>query len=267
MRALMRASLALLPLLIALFCADAANAMVAAERAFKDQQVIELANAARDGNVDRMNQLIRSGANVKAVGEKGMTLPHFALYARSNAPKVMEVLLKAGADPVSLLAGGESLPMYAVERDNADPEVVRVLLDNGISPNWRPPGTYGYGETSLLMAAIGGHNLAVIKLLIERGADINHVHPVSGSALHYALIGTDFFMAAYLVEQGIDLNLRDKTSPRIKDPNKMSLTAIEKFCRFQGGRRGANPLPRIAEGWAAFTAALAKRGVTMPCGL
>ena len=267
MRALMRALLALLPLLFALFCSDAANAMVAAERAFKDQQVIELANAARDGNVDRMNQLIRSGANVKAVGEKGMTLPHFALYARSNAPKVMEVLLRAGADPVSKLAGGETLPMYAVERDNADPEVVRVLLDHGISPNWRPPNGAAYADTTLLQAAVGGHNLPVIKLLVECGADINYVHPISGSALHDALSGTDFFMAAYLVEQGIDLNLKDMTSPEIKNPKKVSLTAIEQFCRFEGGRRGANPLPRIAEGWAAFTAALAKRGVTMPCGL
>ena len=246
---------------------DKGHAMVAAERVFTDPQVIALANAARDGNVDRIAALIRAGANVRAVGEKGFTLPHFALYARQNAPQVMVALLKAGADPVSMLADGENVPTYAVERDNADPEVVKVLLDNGIDPNWRPPASNIFNETSLLQSAIGGHNLPVIKLLVQRGADINYVHPVSGSALHYALNGSDFFMAAFLVESGIDLSLKNMTSPRIKNPLAVSRTAIEKFCRFQGGKRGANPLPRIAEGWAAFTTALAKRGVTMPCGL
>jgi ankyrin repeat protein len=192
-----------------------------------------------------------------------MTVTHFALLARKNAPKVMEAVLKAGADPVSLLSSGDNVPRYAVSRDNADPEVVKVLLDNGIHANWRPPG----GNQSLLQSAVTGQNLPVMKLLVDRGADINYVNPFTGSALHYALDGTDFFMAAYLVEAGIDLSLLNSTSPKIKNPRITPQTAIQKFCESQGGKRGANPLPRIAEGWRVFTAALAKRGVTMPCGL
>ncbi len=111
-----------------------------------------------------------------------------------------------------------------------------------------------------------GHNLPVIKLLVERGANINYVHPISGSALHYALSGTDFYMAAYLVEAGIDLKLLDGTAPEFKNTRAQMQTAIEKFCYFQGGKR-FDPLPEIADGWRIFTAALAKRGVTMPCGL
>jgi ankyrin repeat protein len=122
-------------------------------------------------------------------------------------------------------------------------------------------------KTSLLQDAVMGHNLPVIKLLVERGADINYVHPFSGSALHYALNGTDFYMAAYLVNVGIDLKLLDNTSPEIKNPRAVRRTAIEKFCHFDGGRRGDDPLPEIADGWRLFTAALARRGVTMPCGL
>ena len=112
-----------------------------------------------------------------------------------------------------------------------------------------------------------GHNLQVIKLLVQRGADINYVHPISGSALHYALSGTDFYMAAYLVEAGINLSLLDGTAPELKNSRAQMQTAIEKFCCFEGGKRGDAPLPEIAAGWRAFTAALARRGVTMPCGL
>jgi hypothetical protein len=96
---------------------------------------------------------------------------------------------------------------------------------------------------------------------------VNYIHPISGSALHYALSGTDFYMAAYLVDAGIDLKLLDGTAPEIKNPRATKQTAIEKFGEFEGGQRGDDPLPEIAAGWRVFTAALARRGVTMPCGL
>ena len=242
------------------------HAMITTDKVFDDPQVAKLANAAQDGDLDRIQQLIKAGAPVRFVGREGLTVTHYALRARRNAPQVMELLLKAGADPVSMLSNGESVPSYAVSRDNADPEVVKVLLAHGISPNWLPPAATGQ-KTSLLQDAVMGHNLPVIKLLVERGADIDYVHPFSGSALHYALNGTDFYMAAYLVEAGINLKLLDNTSPEIKNPRAVRRTAIEKFCHFDGGRRGDDPLPEIADGWRLFTAALARRGVTMPCGL
>jgi len=251
--------------LILLALPQKGHAMLAAERVFTDPQVITLANAARDGNIEKIKQAIAAGANVKVVGDKGFTVTHFALYARSNAPQVMSTLLSAGADPISLLRGGESVPEYAVARDDADPEVVKVLLDQGVSPNWRLKLPTYDSNTPLLMLAIRGHNLPVIKLLVQRGAELNFVNPISGSALHYALIGTDFFMAAYLVEAGIDLSLKNYTRPGLKNPNPE--TAIEYFCRTEGGKRGANPSKSAFEGWKALTAALAKRGVTMPCGL
>ena len=253
----------LLSLLVFIFQSAIGASMITTDKVFADPRVAQLANAAQDGDLARIQQLIKAGAPVKFVGQEGMTVTHYALRARRNAPQVMELLLKAGADPVSMLSNGESVPSYAVSRDNADPEVVKVLLTHGISPNWFPPGQ----KTSLLQDAVMGHNLSVIKLLVERGANINYVHPISGSALHYALNGVDFYRAAYLVEEGIDLKLLDSTSPEIKNSRIVRRTAIEKFCYFDGGKRGDDPLPEIADGWRVFTAALARRGVTMPCGL
>ena len=241
--------------------------MITTDKVFADPQLAQLASAAQDGDLARIQQLIQAGAPVKSVGDEGMTVTHYALRARRNAPQVMELLLKAGADPVSLLSNGKTVPHYAVSRNNADPEVVKVLLAHGIGPNWFPPPSGRYQKMSLVQEAIMGHNLPVIRLLVERGADINYVHPFSGSALHLALDGTDFYMAAYLVDAGINLKLLDSTAPEIKNPRAIKQTAIEKFCYFQGGRRGDDPLPEIAAGWRVFTAALARRGVTMPCGL
>ncbi len=253
--------------LLFLFQSAIGASMITTDKVFADPRVAQLANAAQDGDLSRIEKLIQAGAPVKFVGKEGMTVTHYALRARRNAPQVMELLLKAGADPVSMLSDGNNVPHYAVSRDNADPEVVKVLMSHGIGPNWFPPPDSGYHELSMLQAAIMGHNLPVIKLLVEHGANINYVNPFRGSALHFALSGTDFYMAAYLVEAGIDLKLLDSTSPEIKNPRAIKQTAIEKFCYFDGGKRGHNPLPEIADGWRLFTAALAKRGVTMPCGL
>ena len=241
--------------------------MITTDKVFADPQVAQLAQAAQDGDLVRIEKLIKAGAPVRFVGREGMTVTHYALRARRNAPQVMELLLKAGADPVSMLSNGNNVPHYAVSRDNADPEVVKVLLAHGIGPNWFPPPNGRYQKMSLLQQAVMGHNLPVIRLLVERGADINYAHPISGSALHYALSGTDFHMAAYLVEAGINLKLLDGTAPEFKNSRGQMQTAIEKFCHFEGGKRGDDPLPEIAAGWRVFTAALAKRGVTMPCGL
>ena len=258
----------LLPLavLFSLLHPTTGAAMITTDKVFADPQVAQLANAAQDGDLARIQQLIKAGARVKFVGREGMTVTHYALRARRHAPQVMELLLKAGADPVSMLSNGNNVPHYAVSRNNANPEVVKVLLSHGIGPNWFPPSGV-YRDRSLLQAAIMGRNLPVVKLLVERGADINYVHPISGSALHYALDGNDFYIPAYLVEAGIDLKLLDGTAPEITNPRAVRRTAIEKFCHFDGGVRGNDPLPEIAAGWRVFTAALAKRGVKMPCGL
>ncbi|WP_333709222.1 ankyrin repeat domain-containing protein [Malikia spinosa] len=252
--------------LLFLFQSALGGSMITTDKVFADPRVAQLANAAQDGDLTRIEKLIKAGTPVKFVGQEGMTVTHYALRARRNAPQVMELLLKAGADPVSILSNGKTVPHYAVARNNADPKVVKVLLAHGIGPNWFPPSGV-YHDRSMLQAAIMGRNLQVIKLLVERGADINYVDPFSGSALHMALDGIDFYIPAYLVEAGIDLKLLDSTSPEIKNPRAIKQTAIEKFCQFQGGRRGDDPLPEAADGWRVFTAALAKRSVTMPCGL
>ena len=262
----LRRHLQRLAILFSLLHPATGAAMITTDQVFSDPQVAQLANAAQDGDLGRIQALIKAGARMKFVGREGMTVTHYALRARRHAPQVMELLLKAGADPVSMLSNEKTAPHYAVARDNADPEVVKVLLAHGIGPNWFPPSGV-YHDRSLLQAAIMGRNLPVVRLLVERGADINYVHPILGSALHYALSGTDFYMAAYLVEVGIDLKLLDGTAPEFKNTRAQMQTAIEKFCYFDGGKRGDDPLPEIADGWRLFTAALAKRGVTMPCGL
>ena len=244
---------------------SSAHAMPYPNKVFTDPLVVELADACMDGKLDRVTALLNKGADVHAVGKLGMTVPHFALLVRANAPQVMKLVLDAGGDPVSVLDGGETLPMYAVSRDNADPEVVRVLLDQGIGPSWSPPKE-PFTTTSLLMGAISGHNRPVVRLLLKRGADVNHVDGFNGSALHYAMNAYEFGIAADLVDAGIRLDLTTNGRPGAK-PTLRRKTALGQYCENEGGKRGANPLPELAAGWRELEAALARRGEKMPCAL
>lgn len=239
--------------------------MTQPSKVFQDPQVVQLAFACMEGDTARISTILQQGANVRAVGQLGMTIPHFALRARKNAPQVMKLVLDAGADPVSVLDSGETVPIYAVSRDEADPEVVKVLLDHGIDANWHPPKK-PYERAALLIEAIAGHNRAVVRLLLQRGADVNYVDGFTGSALHHALLACQFGIAADLLDAGIRLDLTNNTDPRIR-VGAPRQTALERFCQLEGGKRGANPLPDIAAGWKELTAALARRGAKMPCGL
>ncbi len=254
-------------LALALAWPSPTNAMTDASKIFSDPQVIELANAAQHGDTDLVKKLIQAGANTHAVGKSGMTVTHFALLApRPQAPQTLDVLLNAGADPVSRRTDGETVPRIAVSRNDADPAVVSVLFNHGIGANWRPSQP-PYDQKSLLDSAISGHNPAVVTLLLQHGADIDYVDPFAGSALHGALGSIQFDIAAQLVDAGIDLSLQNNTSPKIKNPLVVRQTALEYFCKFDAGKRGANPLPEVAAGWARLQAALARRGTTMPCAL
>jgi ankyrin repeat protein len=139
------------------------------------------------------------------------------------------------------------------------------FLDHGISPTWHPPKP-PFNRTSLLIGAVSGHNRPVVRLLLQRGADVNHVDVFTGSALHHAMIAYEFGIAADLVDAGIRLDLTTNSRPEAK-PTAKRRTALAQYCEDEGGKRGANPLPEIAAGWRELEAALARRGEKMPCGL
>jgi hypothetical protein len=111
-----------------------------------------------------------------------------------------------------------------------------------------------------------GHNRPVVRLLLQRGADVNFVDGFTGSALHYAMIAYEFGIAADLVDARIRLDLTTNSRPGAK-PNAPRKTALGLYCEREGGKRGANPLPEIAAGWRELEAALARRGEKMPCAL
>lgn len=153
--------------------------------------------AAKAADWERLEGLIRSGADVKEAYGDGATALHWASYhenldavtsllaagadpgaktdlgvtplspaAQNGNPEVTRLLLEAGADPGATLRSGETLVMTAALSGN--PEVVRLLLEAGADPN----AAGVRGQTALMWAAGEGHTEAV-SLLLKHGAEVD----------------------------------------------------------------------------------------------
>ncbi len=158
-----------------------------------------VADAAMDGNVERVRELLRSGADVNAAQGDGMTALHWA--AEIGSEDLADVLVYAGANIKAVTRIGGFTPLHVASR-NGNANVVRTLLAAGADANARTTT----GETALHFAA-GAGGTEVARALIEHGVDVN---AVEGSAGQTALM----FAAAYgraetvevLLAAGSDLN-------------------------------------------------------------
>lgn len=135
------------------------------ERDIHDQLIV----AARKGQVEKVKELIKLGADVnakeKVVGEGRPALFHAASYGRT--------------------------------------EVVKLLLQHGADVNEQPAGR----TTSLMIAAWGGYT-DTVKILLEAGANVNAKSADGNTALTEAIRKVQINVARLLVEYGADVNAR-----------------------------------------------------------
>jgi len=150
-------------------------------------------------------------------------------------------LLAEGAD---VNDGGESqgnwTPLQgAVIRGNA--QIVKILLDRGANLNVRDK----YGHTPLHDAAFGGH-ADVAGLLLEKGADVNAKNRMGCTPLHRAADRGELEVAQVLLAKGADPNCETGAGRTPLDEavfgshKEMAALLLEKGADVNGGRRGGD---------------------------
>ena len=121
--------------------------------------------AVHDGDLSRVTQLLKAGADARAVNDYGAT-PMSEAAERGDAA-LIRTLLKAGADVESANPEGQTALMTVARTGNV--EAARVLLAAGAKVNaveqWR-------GQTALMWAAAQGHP-DMVRLLVKAGAQVN----------------------------------------------------------------------------------------------
>ncbi|KAM9753716.1 protein fem-1 homolog B [Menidia menidia] len=116
---------------------------------------------------------------------------------------------------VTHLAGQRSTPLIIAARNGHD-KVVRLLLDH-YRVDTEQTGTVrfdGYvidGATALWCAAGAGH-LEAVRLLVGRGANVNHTTVTSSTPLRAACFDGRLDIVRFLVEHGADLRITNKFS-------------------------------------------------------
>ena len=196
----------------------------------------DLLEACSQGDLARVTELIRRGANVNARGETGET----PLHAAQNR-KVAELLIAKGAEIDAKDTDFEMTPLF-----NAPLDVAELLLSKGADINAR-------AKERLTPAAwcVYWDAMDKLKLLISRGADINAGAGSAKTPLHIAANWGKVQMAEFLVSKGANVNARDDSG----------WTPLH-WAAFEGGpevadfliAKGADKNAKTGKAWAIFPA-------------
>jgi ankyrin repeat protein len=174
-----------------------------------------LSGAVMGDNLETARKLLEAGANPNGKGPGGLPLLHFAVM--NNNLEMIRLLLEHGASPRAV--GAEAMaktlgrPEIAAMLKQAQPvdlhelasegktELLLEHLDAGADIN-----ALGnrIGET-LLLAALRGKQPELVRLLIERGADIHLSGDLGQTPLIYAAMLNDVDSVRLLLERGADV--------------------------------------------------------------
>lgn len=175
--------------------------------------VTPLLQASRIGDAAVIGALLEAGADIEATSPNGETALMAA--ARTGRVDAVALLLEHGSDPNAVESFWEQTAlMWAAVEGHGD--VIDVLLAAGADPDRQarvseldqrstrtdfPSG----GFTALMFAARNGDE-AVVRRLLDGGADINLGNADGATALMIAVVNDRFDFAAKLLELGADPN-------------------------------------------------------------
>lgn len=193
----------------------------------KAQQLILAADA---GRVDEVRRLMKDeGVNPDKIFSQEAKYPLIAFLVMYKYPKALQVLLENGADPNARhvlhtydrgTRNQDNAMVWAAKAD--DTVYLKLLLDHGGDPSTRNSND----ETLLLQAFLWGQQWQNVKLLVERGADVNARSQGSTILSDYTGRG-GFQQALWLLEHGADPTMEGTRPPDI--PAEQSFVISEIF--------------------------------------
>jgi uncharacterized protein len=220
---------------LALFCASASIASDGSA----------LVDAARNGNVDVVRSLLKSGVDPNQAAPDGSTAVHWAVHGDNLA--LLNALLDAGAKPDAVTRYRIAPLTLAAQNGNA--ALVERLLAAGAIPDTASEE----GQTALMTAARNG-SVAVVRALLKRGAQVGLAESFRGqTALMFAAGEGNIDAAKLLLELGAKLNERSKGgyTPLLFAVRNNRIETVKFLLE-----RGANVNDKIPDGTSALSMAI-----------
>jgi ankyrin repeat protein len=164
-----------------------------------------LMHAVRGGHTEVAGLLLDKGADLNAIDAKhGLTALHWAVF--HNQQGAVQALLDKGASPG--LKDKRGLTPMMLGAHYAKPEIVGLLLDR------TPPGEQDAARKSLLLVAAAAGRTDNVRLLLDKGADVNARTDNGQTSLMLAAKSAKKDTVKLLLEKGADANVRDQTGNR-----------------------------------------------------
>ena len=152
--------------------------------------------ALQRGAAGDIERALAKGVSPNVIDAEGT--PALMAATLFSSAETVERLLERGADPNKTDASGSTALMWAVP----DIEKVRVLLAHGANVN----ATSESERTPLLVASSLPRTVDVLRLLLDRGANLRAQDRAGATALALAVRSADVDVVRFLVERGLDPN-------------------------------------------------------------
>jgi ankyrin repeat protein len=156
--------------------------------------------AVKNNDTSEISALLAGGkADINIVDDDSdNVLMYAALYASTD---VMELLLKKGAKINARNRAGETALMWSIHDRNK----VALLLKNGADIN----AAARSGNTALLIGCVGNNQYEVVKMLLDKGAEISAKNKAKETALMRAALFGDTVTISLLISKGLDINAKN----------------------------------------------------------
>ena len=166
---------------------------------FFEGKELAAARAIKARENSKLPELLQ-GLDLNKPGKKEMTLLWFAIQEKNF--EAIQIIVKSGAEPDKQgVQGLGTAVSFALQ--NKDLRYLTAMLDGGLSVNHVVEN-----NTSLIQRAAGaeGASLEHVKLLVERGANLETKDSLGVTALITAMDTNQPDRAIYLVEKGANVN-------------------------------------------------------------